>query len=121
MGLNDWSRGMFLSSHPTHSPTFSGGPPLAPFILHHPPHQNPPPPSPPNPPNHHPNLRAGGCLQIGQVLFVFMCLIRQRRWNRCPHNVFSAQCIVSKQMAQLLGVSKIVLGQWSPYRESSTV
>ncbi|GFT52311.1 hypothetical protein NPIL_215491 [Nephila pilipes] len=24
MGLNDWSRAMLLSSHPTHSPTFSG-------------------------------------------------------------------------------------------------
>ncbi|GFT54567.1 hypothetical protein NPIL_403871, partial [Nephila pilipes] len=64
MGLNDWSRAMLLSSHPTHSPIFSGGSLLAPFI--HTPPPPPPPhqdfqtPSPPNSPNlnhHPPNLK----------------------------------------------------------------
>ncbi|GFT79913.1 hypothetical protein NPIL_607971 [Nephila pilipes] len=55
MGLNDWSRAMLLSSHPTHSPIFSGGSLLAPFIRTPPPppppHQDFQTPSPPNSPN----------------------------------------------------------------------
>ncbi|GFS84266.1 hypothetical protein NPIL_128851 [Nephila pilipes] len=63
MGLNDWSRAMLLSSHPTHSPIFSGGYLLAPFIRRPPPpHQDFRTPSPPNSPNlnhhrNHPNHR----------------------------------------------------------------
>ncbi|GFS37921.1 hypothetical protein NPIL_647071 [Nephila pilipes] len=106
IGLNDWSRAMLLSSNPTHSPTFSC-----------PVHSS----SSSRSISSESESKGRGCLQIGQVLFVFMCLIRQWRWNTCPHTVFSAQCIICKQMAQLFGVSKIVLGQWSPYRKSSTV
>ncbi|GFT96497.1 hypothetical protein NPIL_361451 [Nephila pilipes] len=104
MGLNDWSRAMLLTSHPTNSPIFSGGASLAPFIPPPPlPHQDSPSPSPPNntnPNNHlnHPNqqpnqqpnhtAKDGGVYRSGRYCS-YSCVVTDNGDETRVHRPFS--------------------------------